>query len=73
MRTLRKGDRIRIKVRLLNGWKGFGTVSEDQKSPDDLVWFAQDGEDPDDPLYGKSVVCREQCVKVRRLNHNAQS
>jgi len=43
MRLLKKGDRIRLKVRTIFGWKGTGTVTEDQLHADDNVYFRKDG------------------------------
>lgn len=44
---LTAGDRIRLKVRLLSGWKGFGIVVEQYH---DLIYFVKEGDDPDDRL-----------------------
>lgn len=62
--ALRKGDRIRCKVRMFfSGWKGTATVIEDVASTrdDELVWFARDGRDPDD----RCVAIRSQVAKLR--------
>ena len=49
-RLLRKGDRIRLKVRTLDGWKGEAIVVEDQLSvADRLVTFRPLGSDPEMP------------------------
>lgn len=45
MKLLKKGDRIRLKVRLITGWKGVGTVINDQLSENDSVKFKRDGFD----------------------------
>jgi hypothetical protein len=42
-RLLRKGDRIRLKVPLLSGWKGTATVVEAQLTRSDGVDFRKDG------------------------------
>lgn len=44
-RLLKKGDRIRLTVRLVSGWKGNGTVRLDQRHHDDMVSFYKDGDD----------------------------
>ena len=42
-RLLRAGDRIRLKVRTMGGWKGEATVVKDQHGQDDpLVYFRRD-------------------------------
>ena len=41
---LKQGDRIRLKVRTLSGWKGTGTVAVDQLHPEDGIQFIKDGD-----------------------------
>ena len=65
MQLLKKGDRIRLKVRTILGWKGYGTVSEDQLHADSTVWFSRDGDDPEDIMFGRSAACRHEVAKVR--------
>ena len=62
MRALKAGDRVRLKVRSLFGWKGTGTVSE----------IVGDGTDPDTPVEilkdGSSehcTCCRHELAKIR--------
>ena len=62
MRALKAGDRVRLKVRSLFGWKGTGTVSE----------IIGDGTDPDTPVEtltaGSSehcTCCRHELAKIR--------
>lgn len=45
MKLLKKGDRVRLKVRTLFGWKGKGTVIRDQLTKDSGVTFRKDGDD----------------------------
>ena len=49
-RRLKTGDRIRLKVRTLGGWKGTGTVVCDMAHEDDVVLFAKDGQERRDWL-----------------------
>lgn len=65
MRLLKKGDRIRLKVRTFGGWKGTATVTTDQVSADDVVWFRKDGSDPDSYLAGRCCACRHEVALVR--------
>ena len=71
MKTLKKGDRIRVKVRLLGGWKGFGTVSATptSNSPDAVVWFFKDGQDTTDPFLGRNAACRHEVAAVKSSNN----
>jgi hypothetical protein len=41
MKKLKKGDRIRLKVRTISGWEGIGTITEDQEG--DSISFRKDG------------------------------
>jgi hypothetical protein len=65
-RLLKKGDRIQLEVRTIGGWKGFGTVTEDQRTVYDGVWFAKDGDDPGDLLYGHCCACPHEVALMRR-------
>jgi hypothetical protein len=46
MKRLKKGDRIRLKVMTLSGWKGFGTVIEDQSLFSESIRFRKDSTPP---------------------------
>ena len=63
MTRLKKGDRIRLKVRTLGGWKGTGIVVEDQAHPNDGVRFIKDGESA--PTC--SSACRHEVAKMRGI------
>jgi hypothetical protein len=63
MIKLKKGDRIRLKVRTISGWKGTGTVSEDQI--DDTIFFHKDGEDINSWIGGRNCACRHEAAKLR--------
>lgn len=65
MRLLRKGDRIRLKVPTIAGWRGKATVTLDQCKPDDLVVFAKDGDDPEDPMKNRCCACRHEVALLR--------
>lgn len=41
-KLFKKGEKLRLKVPLLSGYKGIGTVTEDQDSQDDNVCFERD-------------------------------
>ena len=58
-KKLKKGDRIRLKVRTISGWKGTGTVIEDQIT--DTVLFRRDGKREGD----KCSACREEVALMR--------
>jgi hypothetical protein len=47
----------------MGGWKGFGTVTEDQLAKRDGVWFVKDGEDP--KFYGHNCACSHEVALVR--------
>lgn len=64
MKRLKKGDRIRLKVRLLSGWKGTATLVEDE-SPDGTVQFVKDGDDPNDWLDCLCFAGRHEVAKMR--------
>jgi hypothetical protein len=66
MKLLKKGDRIRLKVRTIGGWKGTATVTEDQISPDVTVWFRKDGSDPDDWMADRCCACRHEVAVMRK-------
>jgi hypothetical protein len=63
MKKLKKGDRIRLNVYTISGWKGLGTVTEDQV--DDTVTFRRDGEDPESWFSGRSCAMRHEVSVVR--------
>jgi hypothetical protein len=65
-RLLKKGDRIRVKVRLMSGWKGTATVTCDQYSREDTVQFIKDGDDPNDWPAGLCLACRHEVLLLRR-------
>ena len=62
---LKIGDRIRLKVPLISGLKGFGTVTEDQIGTDGTIWFRKDGDEPN-WLTDKNCACRHEVAKVRK-------
>lgn len=64
-RLLRKGDRIRLKHRTMFGWKGIGIVTENQMENADVVWFAKEGENPEDCMYGRNVACSYEVILIR--------
>lgn len=72
-KLLKRGDRIKIKVRLISGWIGYGTVSEDQINPDGTVWFVKDGDSIDDWLANKNCVCRHEVSVCRKQNEANRS
>ena len=60
--ALKKGDRIRLKVRTFFGWKGCGTVLHD--CDDDragLVYFHPDGDSPE----ARAVALRCEVARLR--------
>lgn len=59
-----KGDYIRLKVGLMDGWKGVGIVVQDQILKEDLVIFRKDG----DPDNNRCITTRHEVSKVR--NHH---
>lgn len=68
MKLLKKGDRIRLKVRTMAGWKGTGTVMEDQITADGGVRFIKDGAEPGTLEYEIGCdACRHE-VEVLRSN-----
>lgn len=66
MKQLQKGDRIRLKVGTIGGWKGTATVLEHSVC-DDTVEFLKDGYTPDE--YGRSYcyAFRHEVSKIRML------
>lgn len=48
-RFLRKGDRIRLKVRTALGWKGDAVVVEHQLSPGSIIVWRRSNDDPEGP------------------------
>ena len=58
-----KGDRLRLKVRLASGWKGYGIAKEHYgiASPSTVIAFYREGHDPEETclaLRGQLVRCR---------------
>ena len=68
MSKLKIGDRVRLKVRLLNGYKGEATVLriDHQDGLEDLVEIWPDGDTP--PMHGRrGVAClRHEVVKIKK-------
>lgn len=64
-KRLNAGDRIRLKVRTIGGWKGKGTVLTDQENggPWALVRFRPD--DGNDWSGHGFIACRFQVAKLR--------
>lgn len=65
MSKLLPGDRVRMKVLMISGWRGTGTVIEyDELS--DTVEILKDGDEPGD--YGRShcLACRHEVAKIRQ-------
>lgn len=60
---LKKGDRIRLKVRTVFGFKGTATVMEDQvgDEPDATIRFKKDGS-TEEHCYA----CRHEVAKIRK-------
>ena len=63
-RLLKKGDRIRLKVRTVCGWKGMGVVVEDQFVRGGLVRFRKEGDDPG-LLHDHNVACDHEVALLR--------
>ncbi len=64
---IRKGDRLRLKVRLVDGWKGYATALRDQldQNPDAVIDFRREGLPADQydlccALRSQVVLCRQQ-------------
>lgn len=65
-KLLKVGDRIRLKVYTINGWKGVGTVSRDQLPNDETVWFTKDNDDKDSFYFGQeSCAFRKEVAAIR--------
>lgn len=64
-RLLKEGDRIRLKSKLISGWKGYGTVKLDQIHHDGVVYFRKDGNGPVDWLHSHSMACSHDVVLLR--------
>ncbi len=60
---IKKGDRIRLKVRLFSGWKGYGIAKEDQRSNycGELICFYREGFDPEERCHA----CRYEVARCR--------
>ena len=61
MRPLKAGDRVRLKVRSLFGWKGAGTVTEiigDGTDPNTSVEILKDGSSE------HCTCCRHELAKI---------
>lgn len=70
---LKTGDRIRLKSPTALGWKGIGTVSQDQSDGDGIVWFSRDGDDPSSIAFGKCAAMRHEVSKLRsKANDQAE-
>ena len=61
MALLKEGDKIKMKVPMLSGWKGFGIVKEDQLPYSDTIRFAKCDALNEDSCYAG----RNQMSKVR--------
>ena len=62
MSRLKAGDRVRLKVRSLFGWKGTGTVTEiigNGADPDTFVEILKDGSSE------HCTCCRHELAKIR--------
>jgi len=68
-RRFKRGDRIRLKVRLSGGWKGCGIVVHDQQG--ELVWFAKEMDNPSHWLYGRNCVCSHEVALTVDWDMNA--
>ena len=58
MRELVRGDRVKMKTKLMSGWKGIGTVI---CQTGDIISFFKDGDTPDDV----SICMRWECLKQK--------
>lgn len=65
---IKKGDRIRLKTRLLGGWKGLGWATMDQttNSPDAIIYFVKAGDDPDYSLHSRNCALRSEVAKIQK-------
>ena len=66
-KLLKKGDRIRLKVRLMSGWIGKATVTKDTFFDDDSVDFIKDGYNPEEYPHDSYGSARRHEVVVLRL------
>lgn len=58
---LEEGQRIKVNIRMMSGWKGYGTVVIDEGN---FVWFVKEGRDPRERL--EWCYCRRDEVTVCR-------
>ena len=70
MNYLKKGDKIRLNKRTIGGWKGIGTVIENQIYSSDLVWFIKEEPDEDDFFDKKCCALRQEVSKIRKSSVN---
>jgi hypothetical protein len=72
MKLLKQGDRIRLNVRTLAGWKGMGTVPEDQLSEGDVVEFVKDADVCTDPpsVPARCSAMRDEVTLVRNPRYS---
>lgn len=63
VKSLSRGDGIRLKVRTISGWKGTGTVVEDQVDCDDGVIFVKDASVREWPF---THACRHEVARISR-------
>lgn len=68
-KALQKGDVIRLRVRTVFGWQGYGIVNEDmtEHDPDATVSFHRVGHPPDETCIAK----RHQVALVRSCQAQA--
>ena len=69
---LRIGDRIRVNVRLLSGWTGFGNVISDQQPGSDLVFFRRHGDNRRAGFESRCIALRSEISLVRRARQRGQ-
>ena len=65
MKMLKIGDKIKLKTPLLSGWKGIGTVAEDQLEKDGIVAFTKDDDDLGS-RFGLCFAMRHQVSLMRK-------
>ncbi len=65
-KLLKRGDRIRLKVRTIDGWKGVGIVTEDQLTVNSTVVFHKEDNNcpPDSIWYGRCFACRHEVARI---------
>ena len=68
MKLLKKGDRIKLKVRMISGWKGEGIVTEDQHPTNDTIVFAR----CDNPEFSRCIAGRHQVWRMHNKCHALQ-